>query len=140
MIKTVSHAPIISDGATVHLKLDQVSHIPHCEPEILCINKLCSNTLVIILSMIISIMNNEVYCENKVTHINTKLVLVDDYYMEGVKQVERRFRDTQSKLYELTKEFDRLNDELAKQRDINKELMNQMKAENTLDLMHLLIQ
>eukprot|EP01048_Picozoa_sp_COSAG05_P043286 COSAG05_NODE_23867_length_255_cov_0.660256_1_plen_84_part_11 len=56
------------------------------------------------------------------THKDTKLLIVDDYYMDGVKQLERRFRDTQSKLYELTKEFNQLNDELAKQKQINKEI------------------
>jgi hypothetical protein len=71
---------------------------------------------------------------------NQNLFLVDKYFFQGAKDQELRLRETQTKLYELTKEFDRLNDELAKQRDINKELMNQMKAENTLDLMHLLIQ
>jgi hypothetical protein len=53
---------------------------------------------------------------------NQNLFLGDKYFFQGAKDQELRLRETQTKLYELTKEFDRLNDELAKQRDINKEL------------------
>ena len=35
MIKTVSHAPMFSDGATVYLKLFPLSHFTLCEPNIL---------------------------------------------------------------------------------------------------------
>ena len=38
MIKTVSHAPMFSDGATVYLKLFPLSHFTLCEPNILRTN------------------------------------------------------------------------------------------------------